>query len=95
MQRTIAPRKADKIRIVHAEATAGAGNLLHTCRAIDETVSAKAMIAKNYPCYMKNMTLAVSPEDSIKRGRRGTEIEFPIVLVLRSCLSLGYVSSAP
>jgi hypothetical protein len=39
------PRKADKIPIVHAEATAGAGNLLHICRAIDETMIAKTIPA--------------------------------------------------
>jgi hypothetical protein len=37
-------RKADKIRIVQAEGTAGSGNLLHIGRAIDETI-----IGKNYP----------------------------------------------
>jgi hypothetical protein len=33
----------------HAEGTAGAGNLLHTGRASDETIIAKIMIAKIIP----------------------------------------------
>jgi hypothetical protein len=33
---------------------AGAGNLLHVCRAIDETVIAKAMIAKTTLIYEKH-----------------------------------------
>jgi hypothetical protein len=38
--RTTVPRKADRIPNVHADATVGAGNLLHICRAIDEAMIA-------------------------------------------------------
>jgi hypothetical protein len=58
------PRKADEIPIVHAEA--GPGNSSDIGRAIDETLVAKLSLL-----YMKNMTSAVSPEDSAKRGRQG------------------------
>jgi hypothetical protein len=52
------------------EATAGAGNLLRICRAMDET-----MVAKTTPDYMKNMTLPVCPEDSTKSHDDGGKDE--------------------
>jgi hypothetical protein len=60
----MSPRKAGRIRIVPAEADAG--NFLDVCLAIN----AKTKAPKNYPCYMKNTTSTVSPEDSTTKRRR-------------------------
>ena len=63
-ERLVVPCKAEKRPIFRADGTAGGGNLLHIRRAIDET-----MISQNYPSYMRNMEVTVSPEDSTRRGR--------------------------